>query len=315
MSIAVNRGPQQKAQLMRQIKRHLPFYLFLIIPLAQVIVFNYFPIYGIQIAFKDFKMKRGILGSEWIGLRHFEKMFHDPSFFRVLMNTLRLSFLNLLTLFPLTIIFALMINEVGNVKFKRISQTVTYLPHFLSWVVVGGFVYQVLSPSHGVVNAILVRLGLVDKPIYFMIQKDMFDPVYLISVIWKELGWGIVIYLAAIAGIDLSLYESAVIDGAGRLQKVVHITLPCILPTISTLLILRLGSLINVGFDPIFNLYNEGTYEVADVISTYVYRRGLQDAKYDYTTAVGLFQNVVGFILVISGNWIAKKADPDFRIM
>ncbi len=260
-------------------------------------------------------MKRGILGSEWIGLRHFEKMFHDPSFFRVLMNTLRLSFLNLLTLFPLTIIFALMINEVGNVKFKRISQTVTYLPHFLSWVVVGGFVYQVLSPSHGVVNAILVRLGLVDKPIYFMIQKDMFDPVYLISVIWKELGWGIVIYLAAIAGIDLSLYESAVIDGAGRLQKVVHITLPCILPTISTLLILRLGSLINVGFDPIFNLYNEGTYEVADVISTYVYRRGLQDAKYDYTTAVGLFQNVVGFILVISGNWIAKKADPDFRIM
>lgn len=315
MSIAVNRGPQQKAQLMRQIKRHLPFYLFLIIPLAQVIVFNYFPIYGIQIAFKDFKMKRGILGSEWIGLRHFEKMFHDPSFFRVLMNTLHLSFLNLLTLFPLTIIFALMINEVGNVKFKRISQTVTYLPHFLSWVVVGGFVYQVLSPSHGVVNTILVRLGLVDKPIYFMIQKDMFDPVYLISVIWKELGWGIVIYLAAIAGIDLSLYESAVIDGAGRLQKVVHITLPCILPTISTLLILRLGSLINVGFDPIFNLYNEGTYEVADVISTYVYRRGLQDAKYDYTTAVGLFQNVVGFILVISGNWIAKKADPDFRIM
>ncbi len=301
--------------MLRQCRKHLPFYVFLLLPLIQVIVFNYFPIYGIQIAFKDFKMRRGILGSEWVGLEHFEKMFSDPTFYRVLFNTLRLSILNMVTIFPITIVFALMMNEVNNAKFKRVTQTITYLPHFLSWVVVGGFVYQILSPSHGFVNAMLIRLGILEKPIYFMIQKEAFTPIYLIASIWKELGWSIIIYLAAIAGIDPSLYESAVIDGAGRLQKALHITIPAILPTISTLLILRLGSLVNVGFDAIFNLYNEGTYEVADVISTYVYRRGLQDAKYDYTTAIGLFQNVVGFVLVIGGNLIAKKADPDFRIL
>ncbi len=296
-------------------KKYWPFYLFLILPLAQVIIFNYLPIYGIQIAFKDFKMRRGIVGSEWVGLEHFEKMFSDPMFFRVLFNTLKLSILNLLTLFPLTIIFALMMNEVQYPRFKRITQTITYLPHFLSWVVVGNFVYQILSPSHGIINALMLRLGMIDTPIYFMIQKNMFTPVYLLSVIWKELGWGIIIYLASIASINPSLYESAVIDGAGRFKKIIYITLPSIMPTISTLLILRLGTLVNVGFDPIFNLYNEGTYEVADVISTYVYRRGMLDAKYDYTTAIGLFQNVVGFILVIAGNFMAKKADPDFRIM
>lgn len=305
----------KREHFLTQLKRHLPFYLMLILPLIQVIVFNYLPIYGIQIAFKDFKMKRGIVGSAWVGLKHFEKMFNDPTFYRVLQNTLRLSFLNLLFIFPLTVIFALMMNEVRNDKFKRITQTITYLPHFLSWVVVGGFVYQLLSPSHGIVNAILLQLGILDKPIYFMIQSDMFDPIYLIASAWKELGWGIVIYLAAIAGIDPSLYESAVIDGAGRFQKIVHITFPCILPTVTTMLILRLGSIVSVGFDPIFNLYNEGTYEVADVISTYVYRRGMLDTKYDYTTAVGLFQNVVGFALVMTGNWLAKKADPDYRIM
>lgn len=306
---------RNRAVLVRQCRKHLPFYLFLLIPIIQVIVFNYFPIYGIQIAFKDFKMRRGILGSEWVGFKHFEKMFSDPVFFRVLRNTLRLSILNLLVSFPLTIVFALMMNEVRHNTFKRVTQTITYLPHFLSWVVVGGFVYQVLSPSHGVVNSVLVKLGLINKPIYFMIQKEMFTPIYLIATTWKELGWGIIIYLAAIAGIDPSLYESAIIDGAGRFQKVIYVTLPSIMPTISTLLILRMGSLVNVGFDPIFNLYNEGTYEVADVISTFVYRRGLIDAKYDYTTAVGLFQNVVGFILVILGNWTAKKTNPDFRIL
>lgn len=306
---------RKRNKLNTEIKKYLPFYLILLLPLLQVLIFNYLPIYGIQIAFKDFKMKRGIWGSEWVGLKHVEKMFHDSAFYRVLGNTLRLSFLNMITVFPLTIVFALMMNEVGNSKFKRVTQTVTYLPHFLSWVVVGGFVYQILSPSHGAVNAILLNLGIIDKPVYFMIQSKMFDPIYIISCVWKELGWGIVIYLAAIAGIDPSLYESAVIDGAGRFQMVMHITLPCILPTITTMLILRMGSLISVGFDPIFNLYNEGTYEVADVISTYVYRRGMLDMKYDYTTAVGLFQNVVSFCLVMGGNWLAKRADPDYRIL
>ncbi len=306
---------KRKGRWLAQFKKYLPFYLFLLIPIAQVIIFNYLPMYGIQIAFKDYKLRRGITGSEWIGFKHFQKMFSDAVFYKVLFNTLRLSVLSIVTVFPATIVFALMMNEVQNMKFKRISQTITYLPHFLSWVVVGAFVKQLLSPSTGVINAVLVRTGLLQEPIYFMIQKSMFDTIYIIVSIWKELGWGIIIYLAAIAGIDSALYEAASIDGTGRFGKVWHITLPGILPTISTLLILRMGSLMSVGFDPIFNLYNEGTMDVADVISTYVYRRGLIDSKYDYTTAVGLFQNVVGIILVLGGNWISRKADPDFRIM
>lgn len=296
-------------------KKHLPFYIFLLLPLIQVIVFNYLPMYGIQIAFKDFKMRRGILGSDWVGLKHFERMFSDRTFYRVLFNTLKISFLSLLVSFPLTIIFALMMNEVKHAAFKRVSQTITYLPHFLSWVVVGSFVYQILSPSSGIINALLVNWGIIDSPIYFMIKKEFFVPIYLVVSVWKGLGWSIVIYLAAIAGIDTSLYEAAGIDGAGRFKQVIHITLPAIMPTIATMLILSLGSLLNVGFDAIFNLYNEGTYEVADVISTYVYRRGMIDAKYDYTTAIGLFQNVASILLVLTGNMVSKRLDPDFRIL
>lgn len=299
----------------RNYKKYIPMYLFLVLPVLQVIIFNYLPMYGITIAFKDFKMRRGILGSSWVGLKHFEKLFNDPSFLRVLMNTLRLSLLSLVICFPATILYALMMNEVHSMKFKRLSQTISYLPHFLSWIIVGNFAYQILSPSNGIVNAILVRLGILKEPVYFLIKKEAFDTIFIIAELWKELGWGIVIYLAAIAEIDMSLYEAAQIDGAGRFQQALHVTIPCILPTISTLLILRLGTLMDVGFDPIFNLYNEGTYEVADVISTYVYRRGVIDSKYDYTTALGLFQNVVSLLLVLGGNWLSRKADPDFKIL
>lgn len=305
----------QQPSTWTQMKKHLPFYLFLLLPLIQVIIFNYLPMYGIQIAFKDFKMRRGIMGSSWVGFEHFERMFNDRTFYRVLFNTLKISFLSLIVNFPLTIIFALMMNEVKHARFKRVTQTITYLPHFLSWVVVGSFVYQILSPSSGIINALLVKFGLIDNPIYFMIKKEYFVPIYLIVSVWKGLGWSIVIYLAAIAGIDTSLYEAASIDGAGRFRQVLSITLPSIMPTIATMLILSLGSLLNVGFDAIFNLYNEGTYEVADVISTYVYRRGMIDAKYDYTTAIGLFQNVASILLVLTGNWVSKRLDPDFRIL
>lgn len=310
----INKQGKRRTLLMR-IKKHLPLYCFLLLPIAQVIIFNYIPMYGIVIAFKDFKMRRGILGSEWVGLKHFERIFSEPKFYQVLFNTIRLSTLSFLTSFPLTIAFALMMNEVQNMKFKRVSQTITYLPHFLSWIVVGNFVYQILSPTYGVVNSVLVKLGIFKEPLYFMVQENLFTPIYLITSIWKGLGWSIIIYLAAIAGIDPGLYEAASIDGAGRFRKVLHITLPCIMPTVSTLLILQMGSLISVGFDPIFNLYNDATYEVADVISTYVYRRGLIDAKYSYTSAIGLFQNAVSILLVLSSNFLARKANPDFRIL
>lgn len=310
----INKQGKRRTLLMR-IKKHLSLYCFLLLPIAQVIIFNYIPMYGIVIAFKDFKMRRGILGSEWVGLKHFERIFSEPKFYQVLFNTIRLSTLSFLTSFPLTIAFALMMNEVQNMKFKRVSQTITYLPHFLSWIVVGNFVYQILSPTYGVVNSVLVKLGIFKEPLYFMVQENLFTPIYLITSIWNGLGWSIIIYLAAIAGIDPGLYEAASIDGAGRFRKVLHITLPCIMPTVSTLLILQMGSLISVGFDPIFNLYNDATYEVADVISTYVYRRGLIDAKYSYTSAIGLFQNAVSILLVLSSNFLARKANPDFRIL
>ncbi len=301
--------------LVSQMKKYYPFYLFLIPALVIVILFSYVPMYGIIIAFKDFKMARGILGSEWVGLAHFQKIFSDPNFYRVLFNTIKLSVLSLVTSFPVTIIFALLVNELMNMKFKRVVQTITYLPHFLSWVVVGGFVYQLLSPSNGLINSILVSLGVIDKSIYFMVEQDMFTPIFLITNLWKSTGYSIVIYLAAIAGIDQGLYEAAIIDGANRFQRVLYVTLPALAPTICTLLILNISSLMSVGFDPIFNLYNPATYPTADVIATYVYRKGMVEAQYDLTTAIGLFQNVVGVILILFSNWLARKANPDYRII
>jgi putative aldouronate transport system permease protein len=179
----------------------------------------------------------------------------------------------------------------------------------------GGIVYRLFSPINGAINSLFVNLGVLNKPVYFMIQPNSFISIYLLSLIWKETGWGTIIYLAAIAGVDTWLYEAASIEGANRFQRVWYITLPTILPTVSTLLILRMGSLISVGFDPIFNLYNPSVYKVADVISTYVYRKGIMDAQYEFTTAVGLFQNVVAFSLVLMSNWIARKANPEYRIM
>ncbi len=304
-----------RGSLRRRIAAHFPYYLLLALPLADVIVFSYLPMYGIQIAFRDFKMGRGITGSKWIGTANFAKMFGEKQFYRILSNTLRISLESIIIIFPLTIIFALMINEIQRNKFKRVTQTITYLPHFLSWIMVGDFVYQFLSPTYGSFNAILMGLRLIDKPIYFVTNTAYYDTIFIITSIWKELGWSVIIYLAAIAGIDSTLYEAATIDGANRFQRVLTITLPSILPTISTLLILRLGSLMSVSFDATFNLYNSGTYEVADVLSTYVYRRGLIDGKYSYTTAVGLFQNAVGLLLVLLSNYIARKADPSYRIL
>lgn len=301
--------------LAERMKKYLPFYMFLIPGLVIVILFSYLPMYGIIIAFKDFKMARGIVGSDWVGLTHFQKIFTDPNFYRVMFNTLKISLLSLLTSFPVTIIFALLINEVMNMRFKRTVQTITYLPHFLSWVVVGGFVYQLLSPSSGFLNSILLSLGIIEKPIYFMVEQDMFIPIYLLTSLWKSTGYSIVIYLSTIAGIDTGLYESATIDGANRFQRVLHITLPAIAPTVCTLLILNVSSLMSVGFDPIFNLYNPATYPVADVISTYVYRKGMIEAQYDLTTAIGLFQNVIGLVLIMTSNWLARKANPDYRII
>ncbi|MEG0492313.1 MAG: ABC transporter permease subunit [Clostridia bacterium] len=301
--------------LKKSVFKNWPFYVFLIVPVISAFVFSYMPLYGITIAFKDFKMARGISGSEWVGFYYFEKIFSDPNFYRVLGNTIKISVLTLLTSFPVTIIFTLLINELGNLRFKKTIQTISYLPHFLSWVVVGAFVFQILSPTNGIVNAILTSLGLIESPIYFMVEEDKFIPIYLITMLWKETGFSILIYLSAIASIDSVLFEAATIDGANRFQRVLYIILPSIAPMIATMLILKMGSLITVGFDPIFNLYTPSTQRVADVISTYVYRKGLIETKYSLTTAIGLFQNVVSLILVLLSNWLAKRADPNYRLI
>lgn len=306
---------KQKHSLWNRMKQYAPFYFFVLPAIICVIVFNYMPMGGITIAFKDYKMARGIAGSEWVGLEHFKKLFTDPNFYRVLKNTLKISLLTLLTSFPVTIIFTLLVNELKGSRFKKVVQTITYMPHFLSWVVVGTFVYQILSPSSGVINTLLVNLGILDKPEFFMANKDTFVPIYLVTNLWKTTGYSIVIYLATISGIETSLYEAASIDGANRFQKILHITLPAMLPTMCTMLILQIGSLISVGFDPIYNLYNDATYQTADVISTYVYRKGMIESQYDFSTAIGLFQNIVSLVLVLSANWFARKANPEYKVI
>lgn len=306
---------ERRRELVRMVKKHRMFYLFLLPAVTMVFLFSYMPMWGILIAFKDFKMARGIMGSDWVGLEHFQKLFTDPNFYRVLKNTLVIGISTLLVSFPVTIIFTLLVNEIMNTGFKKVVQTITYLPHFLSWVVVGTFAYQVLSPSSGVINTLLVKLGILDKSIYFMAQPSMFVAIYLIVYLWKETGYSIVVYLAVISGIDVEQYEAAVIDGANRFQKIIYITLPAMLPTICIMLILNIGTIISVGFDPIFNLYNDATYQTADVISTFVYRKGMIDAQFDYSTAVGLFQNVVSLTLVLLSNWLARKANPEYRVI
>ncbi|MCI6044464.1 ABC transporter permease subunit [bacterium] len=306
---------ERRSEFFKMLKKHRMFYLFLLPAVVMVFLFSYMPFWGILIAFKDFKMARGIMGSEWVGLEHFRKLFSDPNFYRVLKNTLIIGISTLLTTFPVTIIFTILVNEILNTKFKKVVQTVTYLPHFLSWVVVGTFAYQILSPSSGIVNTILVNLGILDKSVYFMAQPNMFVPIYLIVNLWKETGYSIVVYLAVISGIDTEQYEAVSIDGANRFQKILYVTLPAMLPTICVMLILNIGTIITVGFDPIFNLYNDATYQTADVISTFVYRKGMVDAQFDYSTAVGLFQNVVSLTLVLLSNWFARKANPEYRVI
>ena len=301
--------------LSRRGKRAMPYYIFLLPAAILVFLFSYMPLGGIVIAFKDYKMARGIGGSDWIGFANFQKMFSDYNFWRVLKNTVKISVLTLLTSFPVTIIFTLLVNELMNLRFKKTVQTITYMPHFLSWVVVGTFVYQILSPVNGVVNLLLVKLGILDQSVYFMMQSDMFVPVYLVTNLGKGTGYSIVIYLATISGIDTQLYEACAIDGGNRFHKVLYITLPAMLPTMCTMLILSVGNLITVGFDPIFNLYSDATYQTADVISTYVYRKGLVESKFSFSAAMGLFQNVVSLGLVMIANWFARKANPEYKII
>lgn len=269
------------------------------------VVFSYIPMAGIVIAFKDYKLLSGIFGSKWVGLRNFQTLFNTPSFFEVLRNTVVISISKLVFGFPAPIILAILLNELRGSTFKRTVQTISYLPHFLSWVVLAGIFIQFLSPSTGPINVLLSQMG--GEPIYFLGMKSTFVPTIVVTHIWQSIGWGSIIYLAAISGISPELYESAMLDGASRLQRIRYITFPSILPTVTVLFILSMGSILNAGFDQIFNLYNEAVYSVADIIDTYVYRRGLTGLQYSFASAVGLFKNLIGFAFVFGTNLIARR--------
>jgi len=286
-------------------QQNIWLYIFLIPGLVYFIVFNYVPLYGIVIAFQDFNPIAGIAGSKFVGLENFRLLFQSDNFKSIFRNSIWISVLRLLWGFPIPIFIAIILNEIQMKKFCKFSQTVLYMPHFISWVVLAGIIVNLLSPANGGVNKFLELLG--HEPIAFLQSEKYFRSVLVISDIWKEAGWGAIVYIAAISGIDVEMFEAAKMDGATVMQKIRYITLPSIVPTITVLFILRLGSLLRNGFEQIFMLYNPLVFKVADVFETYTYRIGLKQGQFGFATAVGLFQSVVGFALVITTNKLSKK--------
>jgi putative aldouronate transport system permease protein len=286
--------------------RYKYLYLLILPGIVFYIVFSYAPLYGIMLAFKKYKYNMGILGSPWAGFYNFELLVKDKQFWGVVRNTIVISFGKILTGFPAPIILALLLNELKNQKFKRFTQSVLYLPYFLSWVIMAGLIYNMFSSTNGILAKIYIEyFG--TKPPMILGNASHFRALIYSSNIWKGAGWGTIIYLAALSGIDPSLYESATIDGANRFKQMIYITIPSLSYAIVILLLLNIGQVMNAGFDQIFNLYDPSVYRVGDIIDTYVYRIGIQSARYEYSTAVGLFKSVVNCGLLVSANWIAKK--------
>lgn len=306
--IAPSRPPSLGSRFQRGLKSYYKnrYLVLLFLPaVIYYIIFCYGPLLGIQIAFKNYVFRKGIWGSAWVGLQHFRTLFQLRSFREVFSNTLIISMLKLLVNFPAPILFAILLSELRNVRFKKTVQTISYLPHFLSWVVLGGVFLQLLSPTTGPINGVIKAMGL--KPINFLTNPSWFRSVLVTTSVWKGFGWGSVIYLAAISGIDQEMYEAAEIDGASRLRKIFSITLPSIAPVMTIMFIFAVGGIVNDDFDQIFNLYNSSVYSVGDVLSTYIYRVGLVEMKYDFSTAVGLFKNVIAFVLIVSTNAITRR--------
>jgi len=300
---------QVKSSIVKTLKRYWKYrYLtfLLIFPgIIYFLIFKYGPMYGLLIAFKNYKFRLGILGSPWVGFDVFKEVFTMKTFWQVFRNTIIISIYMLVFGFPMPIIFALLLNELRHLKFKKVVQTISYLPHFVSWVVLGALFTMLLSPSTGPVNIVLRSFGI--EPIYFLSSKKWFRSILVLTDIWKNVGWNSIVYLAALSSIDVTLYEAAYIDGAKRFDQVRYITLPSLTPIITIMLIFAVGRLVNDNFDQVFNLYNPAVYEVADVIGTYTYRSGLQRMQYSFATAVGLFRNVLSFTLVFMANFVARK--------
>lgn len=305
---AAVRGPR-RLPLSRRLRDNRYLIALFLPGMLYFLVFRYVPIYGLVIAFKDYNFSEGILGSAWVGFDVFKEMFASRGFWEVFKNTIVISALQFAFGFPAPIIFALLLNEIAALRPKKVFQTISYLPHFVSWVILAGLFTQFLSPSTGPINILIQSLG--GKPIYFMADVKWFVPILIITEVWKSIGWGSIIYLAAISGIDSEMYEAAAIDGAGRWIRMKSITLPSLAPVITVMLILAIGKLVNDNFDQIFNMYNPSVYKVSDVMSTYLYRKGLENMEYSLATAVGLFKNVIAFAMVIGANALAKRINDN----
>jgi len=292
-------------RILHHLQREWQIYLMLLPTIVWFIVFLYKPMYGLQIAFKDYSIFRGVANSPWIGLEHFNHLFGDEQFSRAFWNTIKISALNLLFGFPAPIILALMFNEVLHATYKKTAQTIVYLPHFISSVIIAGIVITAFSPSVGIVNTVLGWFGI--DSIYFLTKPEWFRPIFVGTGIWQEAGFGSIVFLAAIAGVNPSLYESAVVDGANRWQMMWRITIPSILPTIIIMFIIRVGNVMEVSFELIILLYQPATYQTADVVNTFVYRQGLQGGNYDFAAAAGLFNAAVAFVLVMVANTLSRR--------
>ena len=288
-----------------RVRRMRLLYLSMLPALLLLLVFNYLPMYGIVIAFKNFQASRGILGSPWNNFENFEFLFGSFQFQRVMRNTVIISLQRIVFGFPAPILLALIINEFANSWWKKGIQSITYLPHFISWVVMAGILVEILSPQRGIIGYLYTVLGR-DAPL-LLTNQNVFRPILIATDVWKEAGWGSVIYLAAISSIDPTMYDVARIDGAGRVRQATAITLPSLLPVITILFILRLSYILDAGFEQIFNLYNPLVYEVADIIDTYVYRVGILSQEFEFATAAGLFKNVVGVALIVLVNAVIRR--------
>jgi putative aldouronate transport system permease protein len=303
--VSLPRVHRRENLIRSSLRDHAALYLMVIPGVTFFLMFRIYPILGSVIAWKDYSIFSGIWGSEFVGWKHFQTLFTYPDFRRVFANTLSIGLQQVVFAFPAPIAIALLINEVRSARFKKVFQTIVYLPHFLSWVVVGQLAYSVLDPQSGIVNTIIEAFG--GQPIFFMARENLFQPIAVLTYVWKEAGYFSVVYFAAISSIDPGLYESATIDGAGRLRKIWWITLPLIVPTAVLMLLLQLGRFLEIGFDHIWNLLNPVVWSKGDILNTYIFRVGLQQGRYSLTTAMGLFKSVVGFILIMGGNALSQR--------
>ncbi|MEH7729322.1 sugar ABC transporter permease [Bacillus safensis] len=296
---------EKRKRLLNQLLSQKFLYLMILPGLIYFIVFKYVPMWGLIIAFQDYQPFLGILGSEWVGFKHFIRLFTEPTFFILLKNTLILFAMNVVIFFPIPILLALLLNEVRLALFKKFVQTMIYIPHFMSWVIVVSLSFVLLTVDGGLMNELIAFFG--GEKINFLLSQEWFRPMYILQVIWREAGWSTIIYLAAITAVDPQLYEAAKMDGAGRLRQMWHITLPAIKSVIVVLLILKIGDTLELGFEHVYLLLNATNREVAEIFDTYVYTAGLKQGQFSYSTAVGLFKAAVGLILVMLANRLAKK--------